>query len=309
MRIKNTGKLNGHGNTEGRRVMTELLEAGLEAADPAINAGKLLKREGSMQYIGSEAFEPIGSPPTGVDVYDLKSDIDRIYVFGAGKGIWRAIQAIEDILGEYLTGGHVILKYGDEGSSEKIGITRAAHPVPDENCILGCQRMKDCIGQAELADRDLVSTGIGNGVSSLMTFPPRGVALEDVKRCTHVIQIERGFSTPELNMVRNQLDLFKGGRITRFLHPAKMVHIMTVDVNVRNAYNVEGYQALMETNSWLHTLPDMTRPAVAMDFLKNHDLWDSMAASVRDYLENRGEENPVLTKEESSKKWTAASSG
>ena len=46
MRIKNIDSLNGHGNIEGRRIMTDLLETGLEASDPYYNTKDLVKVEG-----------------------------------------------------------------------------------------------------------------------------------------------------------------------------------------------------------------------------------------------------------------------
>lgn len=298
MRLINASDIISHGNIEGRRVVSELLEIGLNAADPASNTEKLLRREGKLLYVGNELFDPIGSPRTGIDVYDLENDIDRVFIFGAGKGIWQAVEKIEEILGEYLCGGNVTLKYGDVASSSKLDITFAAHPVPDESCVEGCRKMLKAIREAELTERDLVFTIIGNGVSSLLTLPPDELTLDDVKTCTQVIQIERGLSTPQLNLVRNQLDVLKSGRITRMLHPAKMVHIVAIDVNCKNRYNLAGYEALMETNTWLHTLPDMTSPEKAIDFLNKNDLWESMTPRVRSFLLEYAPKYPVLTREE-----------
>lgn len=275
--------------------MTELLDAGLTAADPYWKAKDLLRIEGNKLYIGNAEFEPIGSPRTGIDVYDLDTEIDRIFVFGAGKGIWRAVQAYEEILGDRLMGGHVILKHGDEGSSEKIGITRGGHPVPDECCVEGCRKLVASIREAKLTPRDLVITVVGNGVSSLLTLPPDGIDLEDVKEITRIIQIERGFPTPLLNIVRNQVDLLKGGRITRLMKPAKMVHTFTIDINEGNdTYNLVGYRARTEVNEWLHTLPDISTPEMAINFLKENNLWNQMAPSIRGYLERGNDENPVM---------------
>lgn len=50
---------------------------------------------------------------------------------GAAKGIQRAALAMEEVLGDILTGGHVIAKHGEEKICRKIGVTLAGHPVPD----------------------------------------------------------------------------------------------------------------------------------------------------------------------------------
>ncbi len=299
LRILNQDVLNGHGNVEGRRIVTDLLEAGLEAADPYYNAKKLLRVSGNKLIIGCADFDPLGSPRTGEDTYLLGEEIDRVFIFGAGKGIWRAIQALEDQLGDWLTGGHVILKWGDsvrEGS--RVDVSFGGHPVPDAACAEGCRAMLEKIRSAHLTERDIVFTVIGNGVSSLLTLPPDGVSLEDVQQITRIIQVELGYSTIDLNRVRNQVDQLKGGRITRHLYPAKMYHIVTIDVNEKNRFNLQGYRAVTETNSWLHTLPDMTTCEGAEAFLRSNDIWDRMPQSVRHYLESEGRQNPVLSLQE-----------
>ena len=81
----------------------------------------------------------------------------------------------------------------------------------------------------DLTEQDLVFTCVANGVSSLLTLPAPGLSLEDLRRTTLVTQIERGMSTRELNPIRNHLDRMKGGRISRYFHPARMIHIIAID--------------------------------------------------------------------------------
>ena len=294
-RILNSDVLCSHGARKGRQIMTELLDVGLTAADPYWKAKDLIQVEDKLLHIGGADFEPIGSPRTGMDTYDMDKDIDRIFIFGAGKGIWRAIQAFEETLGDRLTGGHVILKHGDEASSKRLGITWGGHPVPDAGCVEGCRKMVEYIRNANLTERDLVITVCGNGVSSLLTLPPEGMELADIQAITRVIQIERGFPTPMLNIVRNQVDQLKGGRITRLFKPAKMVHTFTIDINEGNdAYNLVGYRARTEVNEWLHTLPDISTPEMAIQFLRENDIWDHMPPAVQEYLLHGGRDNPVM---------------
>ena len=70
-----------------------------------------------------------GDPNSGIDEYSL-NEIDRIYVVGAGKGSQRVALALEEILGDRLTGGHIIGKHGDEIILKKIGCNtgRPSHP-------------------------------------------------------------------------------------------------------------------------------------------------------------------------------------
>jgi glycerate 2-kinase len=168
----------------------------------------------------------------------------------------------------------VIGKHGDEIILKRIGVTLGGHPVPDEGCVQGCQRiLQICRG---LKKEDLVFTVVANGVSSLLTNPVPGVSLEDVRQTTHIMQIQCGAPTQDLNPIRNHLDVMKGGRISTYLQPALAIHIL--------AYDPGEYELLMHQNLWLHTLPDCTTFADAVAMLKKWDAWDAVPASVRAHL-------------------------
>ena len=241
MRVINKERLVSHGNKEGRRIAVDILEKGLAAADPYENTRKVVKVEEGVLKVGNDEFVPKGSPRTGIDEYVLGRDLDRIFVFGAGKGIQRIVQALEDELGNYLTGGMIIVKHHDRHSLKRVEVVYASHPVPDETCLDASKRLVERIGEAKLTERDLVFTVIGNGASSMMTYPWDGLDLKAVADVTRILQIEKGLTTPKLNIVRNQLDRLKGGRITRYLAKAKLVHLFPIDLNEPNAYNACGY--------------------------------------------------------------------
>jgi glycerate 2-kinase len=273
MRILNPDALNSHGNIAGRRVILEILEAGMQAADPYANACKLIRVEGNRLIVGNRDFEPVGDPRSGDEVFDLDK-VGRIFVVGAGKGMQYAAKAFEDILGDRLTGGHIVAKHGDEHLLSRIGVTYGAHPVPDEGCAEGCRRILEiCDG---LQPEDLVFTIIGNGVSSLLTLPVPGIPMADVSRMTYQMQIERGVPTGDLNMIRNHIDLMKSGRISRHILPATAVHIVCVDPS--------SYDQLMYRNLWLHTLPDCTTFADAIKALHKWDAADVVPESIRSFL-------------------------
>jgi len=163
IRILNQEKITSHGNIRGRQHVTAILEAAMEAADPYNNTRNLIRVENNKLIVGNPDFEPSGSPRTGEDVFDL-NELGRIFVFGAGKGMHRVAKAIEDTLDDRLTGGHIVIKYGDEVDLKKIGHTFGAHPAPDEGCAAGCQRILEMT--RGMKENDLVFTIAGSGVSS-----------------------------------------------------------------------------------------------------------------------------------------------
>jgi glycerate 2-kinase len=262
------------GNLAGRKAMVQILEAGLQAANPYHNARKLVRVEKGKLIVGNREFEPTGSPRTGDEVYDL-SRVRNIYVVGAGKGIQNVAQAMEEVLGDRLTGGHVIDKKGHPVILQKIGVTLGGHPAPDEDCLRGCEKI---LALAKgLTERDLVFTCVANGVSSLLTLPASGLTLGDLRQTTLVTQIERGMPTRDLNPIRNHLDRMKGGRISRYFHPARMIHIISIDPGT--------YEQRMLQNYWLHNLPDCTTFQEAIESLKRYDAWEAVPDAVRRHLE------------------------
>lgn len=273
-RIQNVETLLSAGNLTGRRALVQILEAGLQAADPSHSARKLVRIEDGKLVVGEKEFEPAGDPRSGEERYDL-SKIRNIYVVGAGKGIQNVARALEEVLGDRLTGGHMIDKKGHPVILKKIGVTLGGHPAPDEDCLRGCERILEFA--RGLTDQDLVFTCVANGVSSLLTLPAFGLTLADLRQTTLVTQIERGMTTRELNPIRNHLDRMKGGRISRYFHPAKMIHIISIDPG--------DYAQRMHQNYWLHNLPDSTTFQDAVDSLKRYDAWEAVPEAVRKHLQ------------------------
>ncbi|MFH1638748.1 MAG: DUF4147 domain-containing protein [Chloroflexota bacterium] len=288
LRIENMEMLTSHGNIKGRNAMVAILEAGLEASDPYYNTLKLIRIENGKLIVGKKEYEPAGSPKTGDEVYDL-SMIKNIWVFGAGKGIQRVAKAIEDALGDRLTGGHVVDKKGNPIICQKIGVTLGAHPAPDADCVQGCQKIYEMITKRVGKD-DLVFTCVANGVSSLMTLPVPGLSIDDVSKVTYVMQIKRGVGTGDLNRIRNHIDMLKCGRISRLMQPAKAVHILAIDPG--------DYNRLMTRNAWLHSLPGSSTFQMALDVIKKHDAMDDIPPAVREFLEAADPKCEVVRGEE-----------
>jgi len=284
-RILNKEDLTSHGNVEGRKLVLEILEAGMRAADPYYGMKRLMRREGDLLIFGGDEFIPEGSPRGGDEVIDL-SQTGRIFVFGSAKGVQRAARAIEEVLGDRLTGGLVIDKKGGDLILERVEVAFGAHPVPDEGCAQGCRRI---IEMAEdLRPDDLVITLQGNGTGSLMTLPVEGVSMADLQHIIYRFQIERGGPTSDLVPIRNHLDQMKGGQFTRRLKPARVIHVLCF-LNAPYEEIIHGSRY-----RWMHTMPDETTHADAIASLKKWDLWDDAPESIREYLTHAGAAQETL---------------
>lgn len=296
-RIRNLEDITNHGNIKGRKMVADIMETALLAGDPYKSIFELAHREGSRLIFDCKDFEALNDPNSGAAVYDL-SEFDRVYVFAIGKGIQRMAKALEDLIGEYLTDGHVIGKHGDELILEKLSVTLAGHPVPDRDCVIGTQKIVDMIKNARLTDRDLVITAIGNGVSSLCTLPVPEIPFEDIMETTRLMQIEYGVRTHELNQIRNNVDQLKGGRITRLIQPAKSVHLLGISIEAIPWRKDSTYEDIMRSNMWLHTIADGTSPQEALAVIEKWDTEGKFPRSVVEYFKQFKPENSPVRYEE-----------
>ena len=296
MRIQNIELLTNHGNIEGRKIVADLLDVGLDSLDPYYSIKKLVEFKDSKIILDNKDFEMKNDPRSGKAVYDLR-DYDRVYVIGAAKGVGRAALAFEEILGDALTGGHIIGKHGDEIECKKIGVTLAGHPVPDDFCVVGCEKIK------QIADgitaRDLVFTITGSGCGSLMTWPAGNITLNEVTEFTHMMQIEKGVPTSDLNIIRTHIDRMKGGRITRMFLPATMVHMTVADPAKTNIPGQRvSYSEMLKKNTFFPTLSADSTYMDAIDRINKWDAWDLTPDSIKEHLLSGNEETENMRYDE-----------
>lgn len=282
MRIKNKEMLVSHGNQKGRRIVTELLDAGLDAIDPYYRVKKLVRVENGKIVLDTAGFEMKGDPHAGPAEFDL-AEYDRVFVIGAAKGVQRAALGFEEALGDVLTAGCVIGKHGEDIICNKIGVTLAGHPVPDEDCVLGCKRIEELT--RGLTERDLVFTVFGSGCGSLLTYPAEGISIEDIAAFTYLMQIEKGVATGELNQIRTHVDRFKGGRLLRRLMPATVVNVVTADPSKTDTPVVRvSYFEMLEKNTFFPTVATASTYADCISIIKKHDAWERTPESIRKHL-------------------------
>jgi glycerate-2-kinase len=155
------------------------------------------------------------------------SEINRIYVIGAGKATAAMAKAVEDVLGNLIAGGLIVVKYGHTIPLKYISTIEAAHPVPDTNGIEGTKRILQLL--AHTSQHDLVIALFSGGGSALLTDLPPGCTLEEVQICFDLL-LRSGASIGEINTVRKHLSSVKGGQLARAVYPARLVSLLLSDV-------------------------------------------------------------------------------
>lgn len=201
---------------------------------------------------------------------DLSSYRD-IVVLGIGKASTRMGRAMEEILGERLTRGVVITKYGHAESLSKLGILEAGHPIPDQKSVKGARVLYRIAAEAD--ERTLIINLVSGGGSALFTLPQDGVSLRDVQETTRLL-LESGADIREINCLRKHLSRVKGGHFARISYPARTITIILSDV----------VGDRLDTIASGITVADDTTYAKANDILRKYRIHDRVPRSVTELI-------------------------
>jgi len=268
--IKNREELLSHGNIRGRKIAIDVIEHTLKEVNLYNQVKKLVHIKDKILTVNSLNFDT--------------SKIGEIYVVGAGKSTFWAGKALEQILGERIRGGVIIDKRGGVKSRlKRIEVIEAGHPIPDEAGLDGARKILDIAKRA--GEKDIVFVVVTGGSSALMPLPAEGISLEDKREITRLL-LNSGASIEEINAVRKHISAIKGGRLAKYIHPAK---IITLTFATIDPFTPQG-----QLMPWPDvTLPDPTTFSDAISVLKKYKLWDKVPDSIRAHL-NKGLMDPSL---------------
>lgn len=195
----------------------------------------------------------------------------RLLVLGAGKGVAPMGAAVEELLGDRIDTGMLVVKYGHGLPLQQIAQVEAAHPVPDAAGAAATRALLELAAGAT-AD-DLVLCLLTGGASALTPAPVSGVTLEDMQQVTELL-LRSGATITELNAVRKHLSRFSGGQLARTAAPAGVVSVIVSDV-VGDALDVIASGP---------TAPDVSTFADCMDILARYGLGSAMPPAVLHHL-------------------------
>jgi len=152
----------------------------------------------------------------------------EIILVAIGKAAWRMAKAASETLGEKLSGGTVVTKYGHSmGPIEGLEIFEAGHPFPDGNTLTATARALEKV--KNLSEKDTVLFLVSGGGSALFEKPRDGVSLEDLVSVTDQL-LACGADIVEINTIRKRLSSVKGGRFARCVQPARVFAVVLSDV-------------------------------------------------------------------------------
>lgn len=196
-----------------REDLIQMFRAALEAVDPEQAVRRHVHRQGARLAVADRTL-------------DLEA-FERVFLVGAGKGTAPMAKALEGLLGDRITEGVIVVKYGHGMPLKRVRVWEAAHPVPDAAGIHGTEQMLDMARRADR--RDLVIAAFSGGGSALTPAPVPPLTLNH-KQITTELLLAAGSTIQEMNVVRKHLSRFKGGGLARAAFPASVVTLLLSDV-------------------------------------------------------------------------------
>src|SRR5210317_2237104 len=237
-----------------RQHAMEIFQAALGAVDPVEAILRYVKPTRNGFQIGGHRFN--------------YQDFDRILVVGAGKAGAPMAKALEDLLGDRIAEGVIVVKEGHGLPLKYVRIHEASHPVPDERGMRGAEEILSLVKDA--GERDLVLCLMSGGGSALLVAPADGVTLEDKQEVTRLL-LACGADIHEINSIRKHLSRAKGGGLARFAYPATVVSLILSDVIGDDLNVIASGPAVPDTSTFEDT----------RQVLGKYDIWDQVPQSVQ----------------------------
>ncbi len=195
----------------------------------------------------------------------------RVFAVGAGKGAGPMAAALEDLLGDRITDGIVVAKYGHGVPLSHMRICEGGHPVTDENGVRAAEEILRLAGAAGAGD--LLIALFTGGASALTCVPAQGISLADIQAVTTAL-LRSGADIAELNAVRKHLSAFSVGQLAKAAYPAEVVTLLVSDV-VGNAPDVIASGP---------TVPDNSSFQDCQDALERRGVYGRLPQTVRERI-------------------------
>ena len=215
--------------------------------------------------------------------YDLKK-FRNIFVIGFGKASSTMAKPLEKILGERISGGLIITKYGHSEKLKRIRTVEAGHPVPDENGVRYSLELIEFLKKAKR--KDLVICLVSGGGSALLTIPEPPVALEDKRVLTNLL-LNCGADIKEINIFRKYISKVKGGKLLNYIYPAASITIICSDI-IGNPVDMIA--------SGPTIFGEKITKSDVMQIIEKYGLSEKIPESIKYFLKKRSDSKTIFSK-------------
>jgi hydroxypyruvate reductase len=244
-------------NDDTKDELRAVFDEVIEACDPQRLVADHVRLDDSALCVGERRYD--------LDAYD------KIYVVGAGKAAAPMAVGLEDILGNRIDEGLVVVREGYAQPTRVVEVVEASHPTPDARSIEAGQRIARLCRSAT-AD-DLVLVLISGGGSALLIQPAAELTLDDVQTTVDAL-VTSGADIQSVNTVRKHISAVKGGHLAAAIAPATSASLILSDVIGNDISSVASGP----------TAPDTTTFADALAVFERHDLFERVPGAITDHL-------------------------
>ncbi|GFS85096.1 glycerate kinase [Nephila pilipes] len=214
----------------------------------------------------------------------------NVYVVGFGKAVLGMSAVLEAKLKEHLVSGIISVPEGIQSAlktklqnypetKSRIQIYEGASKnIPDDNSLLAATKITELV--SNLIESDFLIVLISGGGSALLPAPKPPLTLKDKQ---NVIQLlaSRGAQIEELNAVRKQLSMLKGGKLALLAKPAKVVSLILSDI-------IDDPLGMIASGP---TVQNTDNPSLAMSIIEKYELLNLLPESAIQILTNTSAEN------------------
>ncbi|UCF97188.1 MAG: glycerate kinase [Spirochaetaceae bacterium] len=249
--------------------LESIFRAGVERVNPQQLIASGLRLKGDRLTVQTE------SASLTLDLRDFK----RILVLGAGKASAAMAAGLEQILGDRISEGLVVVKYGHTAALQRIRLIESGHPLPDEQGVRGAEAVAELARGADA--QTLVVNLVSGGGSAILPAPFQGegrrggisISLAEKQKTTQVL-LACGVTIQEFNCIRKHISNLKGGRLAELLHPARSLNLILSDV----------VGDRLDTIASGLTVADETTYAQARDIVARYGIEDQLPSRVVELL-------------------------
>ena len=241
--------------TDKKRDCLEILEAGLEAANP----------ENIIPKFVTPKEIKIDKKTLNIEKY---SNIYSIAFGKAGDSMTRALNAIIPV-----KSGIIVIPKSSKSiiKGKKFQIFNSRHPKPDQTSVKAAKEVLKFVENKR--EGELIIFLVSGGGSSLLALP-NGITLEDKIHVTDVL-LKSGAAIEELNCVRKHLSKIKGGKLVQNIK-AHGISLVMSDVQRDDLSSIASGT----------TYTDETTYADALNIIDKYKVRWKMPKEVLDMLEN-----------------------
>jgi hydroxypyruvate reductase len=198
-----------------------------------------------------------------------------------GKAAAGMACGLDSVLGDRIDIATILTRDGHADSAPSgWNVFEARHPVPDERGVAATRHILETVNG--LGPNDLVIVLISGGGSALLELPRNPLRLDDIQETTRLL-LRAGAPIQDLNAVRSELSLVKGGGLRSAIGEATCVTLILSDVLGNDPSVIASGPTIART----------PQPDAALRVLAAYDLTGAVPRAVTEALEENRVSSPM----------------